>query len=200
MYKRQLEDLDKIALSVRAPRAGATMGDFALEGIPGEFARMSRQLEGVRGFARTGDTRWNAAAAGTKGERRSLEFRGEEARQGPYALLARTWTQDQNGIVSGSEVVWLDGSRMRRGADEDYVMDYGAGTLTFTVRRPVTAQSRIAVDFEAASSRYKRTLYAASSQGGIRGGGAWHASYVSEGDDSGSPLGSADEDVAESPS
>jgi hypothetical protein len=186
---RELEDLDKIALSIRAPKAEATMGDFALEGIPGEFARMSRQLEGVRGFARTGDTRWNVAAAGAKGERRSLEFRGEEGRQGPYALLARTWDRDQSGIVSGSEVIWLDGSRMRRGADEDYVMDYGAGTLTFTVRRPITAQSRIAVDFEAASSRYKRTLYAATSQGGLRGAGAWHLSYVSEGDDSGSPLG-----------
>ena len=186
---RELEDLDRIALSVRAPRAEATMGDFALDGIPGEFARMSRQLEGVRGFARTGDTRWNVAAAGAKGERRTLEFRGEEGRQGPYALLSRTWAEDQNGVVSGSEVVWLDGSRMRRGADEDYVVDYGAGTVTFTVRRPITAQSRIAVDFEAGSSRYKRTLYAATSQGGIPGGGAWHASYVSEGDDSGSPLG-----------
>ena len=186
---RELEDLDRIALSVRAPRAEATMGDFALDGIPGEFARMSRQLEGVRGFARTGDTRWNVAAASAKGERQSLELRGEEGRQGPYELLARTMAQDRNGVVSGSEVVWLDGSRMRRGADEDYVIDYGAGTITFTVRRPITAQSRIAIDFEAGSSRYKRTLYAATSQGGIRGAGAWHASYVSEGDDSGSPLG-----------
>jgi hypothetical protein len=33
------------------------------------------------------------------------------------------------------------------------VIDYGASTVTFTIHRPVTAQSRIAVDFEAASSR-----------------------------------------------
>ncbi|HKW51106.1 MAG TPA: hypothetical protein VJQ53_05165, partial [Candidatus Eisenbacteria bacterium] len=89
---------------------------------------------------------------------------------------------------AGSEVIWLDGARLKRGADDDYVIDYGAGTVTFTVRHPITAQSRIAVDFEASASRYRRSLYAATTQGAA-GGSSWFASYMNEGDDSKHPLG-----------
>ncbi|MGH7682539.1 MAG: hypothetical protein ACRENN_11215, partial [Candidatus Eiseniibacteriota bacterium] len=185
---RELEDLDRLSLQIRSSKAEATMGDFFLDGIPGQFARMTRQLEGVRGQARVGGASWNVAAASTKGEKRTLEFRGEEGRQGPYPLVSAGLAADAPGVVAGSEVVWLDGARLKRGADDDYIIDYGAGTVTFTVRHPVTAQSRIAVDFEAATSRYRRSLYSATTQGG-RPGGAWYASYVHEGDDPKNPMG-----------
>jgi hypothetical protein len=185
---RELEDLDRLTLQIRSSRAEATMGDFFLDGIPGQFARMTRHLEGVRGEARVGGASWNVAAASTKGEKRTLEFRGEEGRQGPYPLVSAGLAADAPGVVAGSEVVWLDGARLKRGADDDYVIDYGAGTVTFTVRHPVTAQSRIAVDFESATSRYRRSLYAATTQGG-RPGGSWYASYVHEGDDPKNPMG-----------
>jgi hypothetical protein len=186
---RELEDLDRVSLSVRAPHGEATLGDFRLDGLPGEFARVTRSLEGVRGGARVRGTRWDVAAASAKGERRSLEFRGEEGKQGPYALTSRGVESDGIGIVAGTETVWLDGLKLRRGADADYVVDYGQGTLTFTVRRPVTAESRIAVDLEAAASRYRRTLYAASTRAALKRGGEWYASYLREGDDAARPFG-----------
>jgi len=186
---RELEDLDNITLSLKAPHGEATMGDFLLDGAPGEFARLSRHLQGVQGSAKTGDAHWNVAAASEKGEKRTLEFRGEEGRQGPYPLLTLATGESNEGIVAGSEAIWLDGARLRRGSDADYVIDYGASTVTFTIHRPITAQSRIAVDFEAASSRYRRSLYAASTQGNVPGRGGWYANYVSEGDDPSSPIG-----------
>lgn len=186
---RELEDLDRLSLMIRSGSAEATMGDFFLDGNPGQFARLSRHLEGVRGAARAGGASWNMAAASAKGEKRTLEFRGEEGRQGPYPLVSRTLAEDIPGVVAGSEVVWLDGARLKRGADDDYIVDYGAGTVTFTVRHAITAQSRIAVDFESATSRYRRSLYAATTQGGKPGQGSWYASYVHEGDDSKNPMG-----------
>lgn len=188
---RELEDLDRLSLSVRAPQGEATMGDFRLDGAPGEFARIARSLEGVRGAARIRGAKWDVAAASAKGERRSLEFRGEEGKQGPYELTSRGADSDDAGVVAGTETVWLDGVALRRGADADYVMDYGRGTLTFTVRHPVSAQSRIAADFEAATSRYRRSLYAASTRGPIRRSGEWYASYLREGDDAARPLGAS---------
>lgn len=188
---RELEDLDRVSLSVRAPQGGATLGDFRLEGMPGEFARVSRALQGVRGEAKVGGIRWDVAAASPKGERRSLEFRGEEGKQGPYLLLGRGADADMGGVVAGSEAVWLDGVKMRRGADLDYVMDYAAGTITFTVRHPMTAESRMAVDFEGANGRYRRTFYAATTRRDWGPGGGWFASYVREGDDARSPMGAA---------
>lgn len=187
---RELEDLDRVSLSLRAPQGGATLGDFRLEGVPGEFARVTRALQGVQGEAKVGGLRWDVAAASPKGERRSSEFRGEEGKQGPYALLGRGADSDLGGIVAGSETVWLDGVKLRRGADLDYVMDYGAASLTFTVRHPITAESRIAVDFEGANGRYRRTFYAATTRRDW-GHGGWYASYLREGDDAKSPLGAS---------
>ena len=186
---RELEDLDNVSLSVRAPKAEATMGDFFLDGLPGEFGRLSRHLQGVRGTARAGGAQWNVAAASAKGEKETLEFRGVDGSQGPYTLEAHALGEDVSGIVAGSETVWLDGARLKRGAEDDYVMDYGAGTITFTVRHPITGASRIAVDFEAATSRYRRSLYAATTQGGGKDRDSWYATYVTEGDDAGHPLG-----------
>ena len=185
---RELEDLDRVSISLRTPQGGATLGDFRLEGIPGEYARVSRALQGVQGEAKVAGLRWDVAAASPKGERRSLEFRGEEGKQGPYALLGRGAEADLGGIVAGSETVWLDGDKLRRGADLDYVMDYGAASLTFTVRHPITAESRIAVDFEGANGRYRRTFYAATTRRDW-GRGGWYASYLREGDDAKSPTG-----------
>jgi hypothetical protein len=186
---RELEDLDRIALSVRGPNAGATFGDFRLEPGRGEFARVSRQLEGVQGNAGAYGTTWNVAAATARGERRSLELGGEEGKQGPYALLARGVGASGEGIVAGSERVWLDGAELRRGADADYVIDYGAGTITFTPRRLIRPEGRIAVDFEAVTGEFRRSLYAARTAGRAGSRGEWYASYVSEGDDARSPIG-----------
>jgi hypothetical protein len=193
---RELEDLDRVSLVVRAPHAGATFGDFRLDAGRGEFARFSRQLEGVQGNARVGGATWDVAAASAKGERRSLEIRGEEGKQGPYALLAHGVGAAADGLVAGSERVWLDGAELRRGADADYVIDYGAATITFTTRRLVSAQSRIAIDFEAVTGRFRRSLYAASTAGRAAGSGEWYASYAREGDDTRAPVG-ADLTVAD---
>lgn len=186
---RELDDLDRLSLAVRAPGGKATLGDFRLDAFPGEFARVSRELQGVRGAANVRGTHWDVTAAGAKGERRAAEFRGAEGKQGPYVLVSRTSsTGGEGGIVAGSETVWLDGAKLRRGADADYVMNYASGTISFTVRRPIANANRIAVDYEEAASRYKRQLYSAATRGGdLRRN--WYAAYLREGDDWKRPFG-----------
>ncbi len=188
---RELQDLDQLFLSVRAPQGEVTMGDFRLDSGPGEFARVSRQLQGVRGQATVAGSKWDVAAASAKGARGSIEVRGEDGKQGPYALVTRVAGEIPPGVVAGSETVWLDGIKLRRGADQDYVIDYGAGTVTFTTRHPITAESRLAFDFEQASTNFRRSLYAAFTQGAIRSGGRWYATYLRDADDPKSPIDAA---------
>jgi hypothetical protein len=181
---RELADLDRLSITLRSSRGEATMGDFVLEGAPGQYGRITRHLQGVRGSASAVGARWNVAAAGAKGTKRSVQIQGEEGRQGPYPLLSRGVAAAAAGVVAGSEAVWMDGARLKRGADADYVIDYGSGTVTFTVRRPVLGHSRIAVDFEEAAGSYRRSFYAATTQGPLRQSGSWFANYMKEGDDS----------------
>ena len=188
---RELQDLDRLFLSIRAPQGEVTMGDFRLESGPGEFSRITRQLQGVRGQAKVLNSTWDVAAASAKGERGSLEIKGTEGTQGPYELVPRVQGEIPPGVVAGSETVWLDGAKQKRGADQDYVIDYGAGTVTFTTRHPITAESRLAFDFEQATTNYRRSLYAAFTQGALGTGGRWYATYLKNGDDPKSPLGAA---------
>src|SRR5882672_2329039 len=170
---RELQDLDRLFLSVRAPHGEVTMGDFRLDGGPGEFARISRQLQGVRGQASVAGSTWDVAAASAKGQRGSIETKGGEGKQGPYDLIPRAPGEIPAGVVAGSETIWLDGIKLRRGSDQDYVVDYGLGQVTFTTRHPITAESRLAFDFERASTNFRRSLYAAFTQGPISSSGRW---------------------------
>ena len=84
------------------------------------------------------------AGARTKGEFASITFRGIEGKQGAYLLTDRLGNAGVS-VVAGSERVWLDGERLKRGKDNDYVIDYRAGEVEFSERRPITAESEITI-------------------------------------------------------
>ena len=60
--------------------------------------------------------------------------------------------------MRGVLVLHTDGERLTRGADKDYVIDYVRGTITFTYRRLITAESTIVVEFEEGEGPYARTV------------------------------------------
>ncbi|MCA9727774.1 MAG: hypothetical protein KC729_08835 [Candidatus Eisenbacteria bacterium] len=157
----QLDELDRVLVEVEGPRARMTLGDYLLQLPPSDFARFQRQLKGVQGEVRPESVRLFAAGASSPGEFRSVEFLGVEGKQGPYDLGENNATVTVP-VVAGSETVWLEGRRLTRGEDADYIIDYAEGTLTFTGRDPITAYSRIAVDYQLAVDSYARTVYSAS--------------------------------------
>ena len=152
----ELSDLDRIYLEVEGPGASMTLGDFSLRGPPGLFTRYERQLEGIRLVGRRGKGDVNLAAASIPGVFQSLEFLGEEGKQGPYRLRPPNAALDV-AVVAGTERVWLDGELLVRGEDRDYTIDYSASTLTFTGRRVVNQASRISVDYQITSHRIAAT-------------------------------------------
>ncbi|MFN8547934.1 MAG: hypothetical protein U0527_08220 [Candidatus Eisenbacteria bacterium] len=153
-----LSDLDRVLVEVDGPRAHLTMGDYRLELAGLEFARYQRQLEGAAAEYTPGENAVFLTGATLPGTLTSIEFLGEEGKQGPYRLSAIDPTA-AGAIVAGSERVTLDGARMERGETADYVIDYGEGTLTFTGRRIITAYSRVAVDFQLLTEAYRRGAF-----------------------------------------
>ncbi|HEU4365030.1 MAG TPA: hypothetical protein VFT13_06140, partial [Candidatus Krumholzibacteria bacterium] len=87
---------------------------------------------------------------------RTTQFRATTGLQGPYPLLSQARTT-RDVIIAGTERVYVDGARMERGQNHDYVIDYDAGTITFTPRRLVTTDTEIAVDYEVTQEEYDRS-------------------------------------------
>jgi hypothetical protein len=184
---QDLQSLDRVLIELKAPQGRAALGDVTLDLSRGEFSRIERRLQGVRGEWGGGGFNGVVAAASAQGERFSLQFFGVDGRQGPYQLTDRAGNP-LISVVPGSESVTLDGARLTRGESADYFMDYERGRLTFTNRRPVSSASRITVDYQFSVNRYRRNLAA--------GGGSWErgrlkafTTFVTEGDDRGRPLG-----------
>ncbi|HYM81510.1 MAG TPA: hypothetical protein VEY91_08870, partial [Candidatus Limnocylindria bacterium] len=183
---QDLQSLDRVLLELRAPQGEAALGDVTLALERGEFGRVTRRLQGIRGQLAGAGFQGVAAAASARGEYHVLQFFGVEGRQGPYLLT------DRNGgagvsVVAGSEAVTLDGVRLTRGESADYSMDYERARLTFSNRRPITSASRITVEYQFTVNRFRRNLAAA--------GLSWEhgplyafTTVLNEGDDGGRPL------------
>ncbi|MCC6350069.1 MAG: hypothetical protein IT347_10830 [Candidatus Eisenbacteria bacterium] len=183
---QDLQSLDRVLVELKSKQARAALGDIPLAFALGSFARLDRRVQGVRGDWLGPGFEASAAAASAQGEYRRLQFAGVDGLQGPY-LLTNSAGETGAGVVAGSEIVTVDGQRMSRGESADYSMDYERGRVTFTNRRPISSASRITVEYQAAATRYRRNVAAASTAWG-RGPVKLFAAAFSEGDDRGRPL------------
>ena len=158
-----IQDIDQKLVRITHPNMRGTLGDF--EGSLGasEFIFFSRALEGVQV---EGDFKWGKfhliPSAIPKGQSTSLVLRGEEGRS-EYRL-----TVDGQYVIvkAGSEIVWLNGERMRRGENNDYVIrEYGDPIVEFNTKHLITSNDTIRIDFEYIPEEraYQQNLYGLSS-------------------------------------
>ena len=155
---RTLEEIDKVYVKVESDNYALNLGDYDLAISGSEFASLDRKLTGAQISANGQDFQTMISGATSDGEFRSQSFNGLEGLQGPYFLTGK---RGETGILvlAGSEKVWLDGLRLTRGDDYDYIIDYSRGDLTFTEKNPIDSDSRIVVDFQYSSGDYNRSLY-----------------------------------------
>lgn len=182
-----LEYFDRVFVEIEGARARAALGDISLDNRTSTFSPLVRQLRGFSGAAWTTRGRVTAAGAETKGEFRSIQFNGTTGLQGPYALLSQARTTG-DVIIAGTERVLIDGVRVERGPNRDYLIDYDSGTILFTPRRLITTDTEIAVDFEVTAIEYGRsTLLGAAEEVQVGRGVTLNFLYGREADDKNDP-------------
>jgi len=153
----ELRDIDRIHVELTAPRWRALLGDFVASREGSTYGGYRRKLQGVVADFGTEEIGAGALAGSPRGLYRTLQIRGQESNQGPY-FLGGGDAGTQVFIVAGSERVTIDGLELTRGADRDYVIDYVRGTITFTYRRLITAETEILVEYEQGEGPYVRTV------------------------------------------
>jgi len=158
----ELSDFDQKLIKISSPNFSATMGDFRASLSDSELVFFSRALEGVSANAKFRSLNLDVIpSAIPKGESASKTIYGVEG-QSEYRI-------DVNGrfvvVKAGSEIVWLNGEKMTRGEDNDYIIrDYGDPTIEFTNKHLITSNDVIRVDFEyiQEDAAYGRELHGAS--------------------------------------
>lgn len=158
-----IQDINQKLIRITHPNVIGTLGDFDASLGTSEFIFFPRALEGVKV---EGDFDWGKfhliPSALPKGQSTSKVIRGEEGRS-EYRLNV-----DNRFVIvkAGSEIVWLNGEKMRRGENNDYIIrEYGDPIIEFNSKHLITSNDVIRVDFEyiPEDRSYQQNLYGLNS-------------------------------------
>ncbi len=160
-YSQRLDEFDQVFLELFSDDWAIRAGDIDLTNTQSYFASFTKRVQGLQVKAKFGDddqkTNVFASGALVRGQFTNYQFTAQEGNQGPYKL------QGQNGqlfvlIVSGSETVYVNGVALKRGENEDYIIDYNAGEIIFNATYPVTSEMRVSIDFQYSERNYSRIV------------------------------------------
>ncbi|GAA4233495.1 hypothetical protein GCM10022291_10600 [Postechiella marina] len=159
-YSQRLDEFDQVFIELYSNKWNIRAGDIDLQNQDSYFASFSKRAQGLFVNAKLGnDEQTNVFAAGAlvRGQFTTSQFTAQEGNQGPYKL------QGQNGelfvlIVSGSETIYVNGVPVKRGENEDYIIDYNAGEIIFNSTFPITSEMRITADYQFSERNYSRLV------------------------------------------
>ncbi len=165
---QQIREFDKVFITVYNDNSKLTVGDFVINKPKGYFLNYNKKLQG--GSFETNQKiknknvfKTSISGAIAKGKYNRMEFSGIEGNQGPYRLQGAE-NETYIIVLSGSEKVYIDGKLLIRGQDNDYVINYNTGEITFTPKQPITKDRRIIIEFEYSDKNYNRFLFQNSNE------------------------------------
>ncbi len=159
---QQIQDFDKVYITLQKDSNALTVGDVLMKSQKDnyfmKYYKKSRGLQIDYKAPSKFGYHLHSDAAVSRGRFVRNEIQGTEGSQGPYRLQGAN--NELNIIViSGTEVVYLDGERLSRGQQNDYVIDYNTGEVTFMPKKLITKFSRIVVEFQYSDRNYARSVF-----------------------------------------
>jgi hypothetical protein len=158
-YSQKLDEFDQIFIELFTDRWNIRAGDMFLENRQSRFLNFNKKVQGLSAHFTFGgeESKTDIFASGAlvRGQYAKSAFTGQEGNQGPYKL------RGNNGelyvlVISGSERVYVNGILRKRGENNDYVIDYNAGEITFTSLFPITSEMRIVIEYQYSDRNYTR--------------------------------------------
>lgn len=158
-YSQKLDEFDQIFIELFSDKWSVRAGDLFLENRKSRFLNFNKKVQGLATQFTLGTpekkTEIYASAALVRGQYAKSTFVGQEGNQGPYKL------RGPNGelfilVISGSERVFVNGILLNRGENNQYVIDYNAGEVTFTSLYPITSEMRISIEYQYSDRNYTR--------------------------------------------
>ncbi|RRO15971.1 hypothetical protein [Flavobacteriaceae bacterium 14752] len=159
-FSQRLDEFDQIFIELQGPNWGIRAGDIDLVEDQSFFASFTKRVQGLKVDAEFGEnkqTQAGIAGALVRGVFARTQLTAQEGNQGPYKI------RGPNGelfvlIVSGSEAVFVNGRRLQRGENYDYIINYNAGEIIFNPTFPITSEMRIIVEYQFTEQNFTRVV------------------------------------------
>ncbi|MCE7055668.1 hypothetical protein LZF95_13355 [Algoriphagus sp. AGSA1] len=163
---QQIQDFDNVLIELYNDDFSLAAGDVVLQQRESEFLRYYKNVQGLQFTSNYKlNKNWTASsqafASIAKGKFASIQLPILEGVLGPYRVNGPN-NERYVIIMANSERVFLDGKLLKRGFNEDYVIDYNQAEITFTPKVLITQYSRVRVDFEYAERNYSRSIIGAN--------------------------------------
>ncbi len=188
---QQIQDFDNVLIELYNDNFSLAAGDVVLRQRRSEFLRYYKNVQGLQLTTNYKlSDRWQASsqafASIAKGKFASIQLPILEGVLGPY-LISGPENERFVIIMANSERVFLDGKLLKRGFNEDYIIDYNQAEITFTPKVLITEYSRVRVDFEYAERNYSRSIIGAN-HSQTNGDVEVYLNYYQEADNKNRPL------------
>lgn len=158
-YSQKLDEFDQIFIELFSDNWSIRAGDLFLENRQSQFLNFNKKVQGLSTHFTLGTpekkTDIFASAALVRGQYARSTFTGQEGNQGPYKL------KGNNGelyvlVISGSERVYVNGILLKRGENNDYIIDYNAGEVIFNSVFPINSEMRINIEYQYTDRNFTR--------------------------------------------
>src|SRR5690554_1309439 len=162
----RLQDFDNVLIELYNDKMSLSAGDVVFLQRQSEFLKYRKNVQGLLFTSDYGlKNNWKAStqvgASIAKGKFGSTNLEVLEGVSGPYRIKG---PQNERFVIimANSEKVFLDGKELKRGFNNDYIIDYNQGEITFTPTVIITQYSRVRIDFEYAERNFSRSILTAN--------------------------------------
>jgi hypothetical protein len=158
-YSQRLDEFDQVFIELFSDNWRIRAGDIDLQNTESYFAGFTKRVQGLLVDVNLvdDDSKTNLFAAGAlaRGQFTTSQFTAQEGNQGPYKLRGPN-NELYVLVISGSETVYVNGTPIKRGENQDYTIDYNAGEIIFNATFPITSEMRITVDYQFSERNFSR--------------------------------------------